>query len=72
MCRSLPFLLAAILLLVAPAVVRAATPSAVTAALKTDLAASRSIESVCTGCGCRGGPGYRQANGKCASWGRRR
>lgn len=22
---------------------------------------------VCTGCGCRGGAGYRLANGKCAS-----
>jgi len=72
MCRPLPLLLAAIALLVAPAVVQAATPGAVVAALKADLAAARSIEPVCTGCGCRGGPGYRQANGKCASWGRRR
>lgn len=22
----------------------------------------------CSGCGCRGGPGYRAPDGKCASW----
>lgn len=22
----------------------------------------------CSGCSCRGGPGYRKPNGKCASW----
>lgn len=26
-----------------------------------------SIEPVCSGCGCRGGPGYRLPSGKCAS-----
>ncbi len=54
------------------AVAEAAVPSAPAAALASDVAASRSVEPVCRGCGCRGGPGYRKSNGKCASWGRRR
>jgi len=49
----------------------AAPPSVTAAALAADVAAARPIEPVCRGCGCRGGPGYRLANGKCASWGRR-
>lgn len=24
--------------------------------------------TACSGCGCRGGPGWRKANGQCASW----
>ncbi|HEV7286316.1 MAG TPA: hypothetical protein VGN75_15785 [Kaistia sp.] len=24
--------------------------------------------SACSGCGCRGGPGYRGPNGRCVSW----
>jgi len=27
----------------------------------------RPVEPICSGCGCRGGPGYRLPNGKCAS-----
>lgn len=49
-----------------------AAPPTTAAALKPALAAASTIAPVCSGCGCRGGPGYRQANGKCASWGRRR
>lgn len=26
------------------------------------------ITARCSGCGCRGGPGYRAPDGKCASW----
>jgi hypothetical protein len=25
-------------------------------------------DNFCTGCGCKGGPGYRGPNGKCVSW----
>ena len=69
-----PFLLvaAAFALLAALATAEAAPPNAAAAALKSTLAASSDVTPVCSGCGCRGGPGYRQANGKCASWGRRR
>jgi hypothetical protein len=62
----------AITLVAALATAEAAPPSAAVAALGTTLAASSDITPVCSGCGCRGGPGYRKANGKCASWGRRR
>jgi len=27
-----------------------------------------SVADACSGCGCRGGPGYRGPNGKCVSW----
>ena len=50
----------------------AAVPSGIAAALAAEVAAGRSIEPICRGCGCRGGPGHRLSNGKCASWGRRR
>jgi hypothetical protein len=50
----------------------AAPPSAVAGGLKSTLETLRVVEPVCRGCGCRGGPGYRLPNGKCASWGRRR
>mgnify|MGYP001766701796 CR=1 FL=1 len=70
--RSTPvFLAAAIALAVGCMPAEAAALGTAAAALKTEIAASRSIEPVCRGCGCRGGPGYRQPNGKCASWGRR-
>ncbi len=62
----------AITLLAVFTTAEAAPASVAAAALKSELAAPRSFEPVCSGCGCRGGPGYRQANGKCASWGRRR
>lgn len=26
------------------------------------------VAARCSGCGCRGGPGYRAPEGKCASW----
>jgi hypothetical protein len=25
--------------------------------------------AACSGCGCRGGPGYRAPDGRCVSWG---
>jgi hypothetical protein len=31
------------------------------------VAGVRMVEPICSGCGCRGGPGYRLPNGKCAS-----
>lgn len=32
------------------------------------LTAPSVAEAGCRGCGCRGGPGIRLANGRCASW----
>ena len=26
------------------------------------------LAQVCSGCGCKGGPGYREPSGKCATW----
>lgn len=26
------------------------------------------VAEACSGCGCRGGPGYRGPNGKCVGW----
>ena len=44
----------------------AAVPSNPAASLAAEIAASRQIEPVCRGCGCRGGAGYRLPSGKCA------
>lgn len=32
------------------------------------LSMAPSPASACSGCGCRGGPGYRGPNGQCVSW----
>lgn len=32
------------------------------------LALAGSPASACSGCGCRGGPGYRGPDGKCVGW----
>ena len=71
-----PFLVCAsafVLVFVASLLAAEAAPiGPVAAGLKADMSASRIMEPVCSGCGCRGGPGYRTASGRCASWGRRR
>ncbi len=41
-------------------------PTGVVKTLGTSVTDARPIEPVCSGCGCRGGAGYRLANGKCA------
>lgn len=34
----------------------------------SSIAISNNADAGCRGCGCRGGPGWRKANGQCASW----
>ena len=29
---------------------------------------SSAASAACTGCGCKGGPGYRAPNGRCVGW----
>lgn len=71
--RHLAFLLLVAVAILLPAPRGEATvPTPAASALAALAEAGRGIEPVCRGCGCRGGPGHRLANGKCASWGRRR
>lgn len=41
---------------------------ALTAVAILALAITQPRAESCTGCSCKGGPGYRLANGKCVSW----
>lgn len=67
MAHRLPVLVAVLIgCMAAPAAAMA--PTAHPKAMATIAVAMSSVDLACRGCGCRGGPGYRLPNGRCAGW----